>query len=168
MSDTKKKPKTKSKKELKAVDQVRLVAKIAKDLLTELKVKTKLEVKKDEEGAILVQLETNEPGVLIGYHGETLAALQLILGMMVYRKQGEWSKVLVNVNDYRERREESLEKMALSAAQKAKFSQEPQSLPPMPPSERRIIHLALSEDEEVETESEGEDHNRRVVVKPKA
>ena len=69
--------------------------------------------------------------------------------------------------DYRERRKESLERMALSAAQRIKFSGESQSLPAMSSAERRIVHLALVDDQEVETESEGEGMSRRVVVKPK-
>jgi len=145
----------------------KLVESLIGELLAQLKTGAKVTLSEDKEGTVQVQLETEDPGALIGFHGETLASLQLILGMMVYRQTGQWTRVLVNVNDYREKRQESLERMALSAAQKVKFSGEAQALPPMSPAERRIIHLALAGDPEVATESEGEDYHRRVVIKPK-
>jgi spoIIIJ-associated protein len=73
--------------------------------------------------------------------------------------------VLVEVNDYRQKRKENLERLAVSMAQKVKFSGRPQILSPMSSFERRIIHLALAEDAQVETVSEGEGKQRRVVVK---
>ena len=129
-------------------------------------VETKIAVE-ESEGVFNIQMETEQPGILIGYHGETLAAIQLMVGMIAWRKLGEWTKVLANIGDYRERRKESLERMALSVAQKAKFSGQPQALPPMSAFERRLIHLALSADPEVETLSEGEGKERHVVVKSK-
>lgn len=121
----------------------------------------------EKEGEIFVNLQPENPGILIGYHGKTLSALQLILSLMVYRQLKEWVKVIVNVGDYRQRREEILKRMALSAAQKVKSFRQPQELPPMSSAERRIIHLTLANDPEVQTESLGEGKERRVVVKPK-
>ncbi|MCX6724573.1 MAG: hypothetical protein NTV20_00525, partial [Candidatus Shapirobacteria bacterium] len=94
-------------------------------------------------------------------------AFQLLLALMGFRKLNEWTRVLVNVGDYREKREESLTNMAKSLAQKVKFSGTSQSLPPMSSAERRIIHLALAEETEMETISEGEGRDRHVVIKPK-
>jgi len=137
--------------------------KITTQLLKGLEVEAKVEIV-EEEALTRIKLETDEPGILIGYHGQTLASIQLLMAMMVYRQSGEWARIVVDVNDYREKREETLQRMALSITQKVKFSGEPQALPPMPPAERRIIHLALADDPEVETISEGEDEDRRVVV----
>lgn len=148
-------------------DILKIVETLTKKLLKNLGVEAKAKFSQDKEGVVHVQLETDDPGVLIGYHGETLASIQLILAMMVYRQTNEWVRVLVNVGDYQERRQESLERMALSAAQKVKFSGEEYALPTMTPAERRIIHLTLADDPEVTTESEGEGRDRRVVVKPK-
>lgn len=122
----------------------------------------------EKDGVFNVNLKTDEPGILIGYHGETLTSLQLILQMMTYKKLNEWVRIIVDIADYREKRKESLERMALSIAQKVKFSGQEQSLPPMSAFERRIIHIALSTDAEVETESQGEGADRRVIIKPKA
>lgn len=144
----------------------KLVEKLTKELIGHLKIEAKAKVSEKDE-VIHVQFETDNPGILIGYHGETLSSLQLMLAMMVYRKTGEWTRILINVGDYRERRQESLERMALSAAQKVKFSGESQALPPMSSAERRIVHLALAEDPEVETISEGEGRDRRVIIKPR-
>lgn len=140
---------------------------IIQDLLNHLEVKATILVSEGEENSVAIQLETDQPGVLIGYHGETLSAIQLIVSMIVYRKFSEWTRILVNVGDYRERRKEVLERMALVVAQRAKFSSQPQALPPMSAFERRIIHLALTGDSELETASEGEGKDRHVVIKPK-
>lgn len=156
-----------TKKASKPVDKTKVVKDLAKKLLSELGIDVKLEISEGEDKSLLVQLETEEPGIIIGFHGETLSSIQLILGMMAYRQIGEWTRVLVNVNDYRERRQESLEKIALSAAERAKASGEPQDLSPMNSGERRIIHLILASDSEVETESEGEGWQRHVVIRLK-
>ena len=140
---------------------------IIQDLLNHLEVKATISMSEEEENSVAIQLETDQPGVLIGYHGETLAAIQLIVSMIAYRKFSEWTRVLVNVGDYRERRKEVLKRMALAVAERAKFSGQPQSLPPMSAFERRIIHLALTGDSELETTSEGEGEDRHVVIKPK-
>lgn len=141
-----------------------ILEKATKDLLKYLEVEAKVEVTQDKEGLVTVQLDTEEPGVLIGYHGQVLDSIQRLLSMMIYRQTDEWVRILVEINDYRQRRKETLERMALSLAQKVKFSGESQDLPPMSSFERRIIHLALVDDPEVETVSEGEGQERRVVV----
>ena len=148
------------------VEKIKTFEKITKELFALLETKVGLEIK-EEEGAIMIQLTTDEPGILIGYHGQAIQAVQLLLALMGFRKLGEWTRVLVNIGDYREKREESLTNMAKSLAQKVKFSGASQSLPPMSSAERRIIHLALAEDTEVETISEDEGRDRHVVVKIK-
>lgn len=152
------------KTETKKIAQIE---KVVKELLDYLEVKAEIKITFDEE-IYQVQLETEDLGILIGYHGETLRAFQRIVAMIIYRQIGEWLRVVVNVGDYRQRRQEALEKMALAAAQKARFSKEAQPLPPMPSGERRIIHLTLSKETDVETVSEGEGRNRYVVVRPKS
>ena len=147
--------------------KLELTKSLAEALLENLGISAKLELKEDKEKSILVQIETADPGILIGFHGETLASFQLILSLMVYRQTKEWTRILVNVGDYMEKRQASLQQLALSASQKVKFSGKEYFLPPMTSAERRIIHLILAEDPEVKTESEGEGYQRRVVVRPK-
>ncbi len=86
---------------------------------------------------------------------------------MAYHKLGEWQRIALNVGDYWKKREEVLKRIALSAAQKVKFSGSEYELPAMNSSERRIIHLFFAEDPEITTESRGEKNERRVVLKPK-
>lgn len=143
--------------------KVEVIKKVTQELLDQLGITASFTLE-EEEGVVSLNLSTENPGILIGYHGETLSSFQLILSLIVYRKLGEWVRV---VGDYRQRRAETLKKMALSVAKKAKFSRQEQELPPMNASERRIVHMALTEDPEVETESQGEGEERRVVVKPK-
>ena len=110
----------------------------------------------------------NEAGLLIGHHGKTLESLQLILGILISKRLGEWVKAYVNVGDYREKREEALMHMAQRAADRALALGRPVELSRLSPSERRIIHLTLSGDDRVETESMGEGDARVLLVKPKA
>lgn len=137
----------------------------ANSLIELMGVSAKTEVVKSDDG-FSVNIETENPAILIGYHGEGLSALQTILSLTVYREIGEWLRVFVDVGGYRQKRKESLEKMALSAVQRVKFSRQECELPPMSPSERRIIHVFLSSDPEVATESIGEGRERRIVIKP--
>ena len=147
---------------------IKTAEEVTVELLKLLEVEVKIKAEEDKENeAIRIQIETSDPGILIGYHGETLSSLQLILGIVVSKKIGEWIRIIVNIGDYRQKREETLHRMALTAAQRAKFSNEPVALPPLTPSERRIIHIALSGHPDVISESEGEGENRRVVVKPR-
>lgn len=162
----KKETAAKTSKTVKKVEKTKVIEKLVKKLLDELGLTADLSVEKTPDQDISVRLTTENPGLIIGFHGETLSALQLILGMMAYRQTGEWTRILVNVNDYRERRQENLEMIALSAASRAKETGQPQALSPMNSSERRIVHLILSEDSEITTESEGEDWQRHVVIRP--
>jgi spoIIIJ-associated protein len=120
-----------------------------------------------EDEIIKIQIDTPEPGLLIGFHGETLSGLEKILGLMLEKKTGNWQKITVNVGDYKERREETLKNLALNTAQRVKFSGQPWPLPPLSPSERRFVHMLLGDHPDVVTESEGEGVNRRIMVKPR-
>ncbi len=145
-----------------------VVKKAAEDLLSALQIEGTVAVSKGEEDVISVNLETTESGLLIGFHGETLYSFQLILGLMVYKQLGEWVKIVVEIGDYRAKREEQLTAMAQAYANQAISTGQPVYLPPLPPSERRVVHMALQERTDVETISEGEGNSRRVVVKPKS
>lgn len=154
------------KKELK--EKTEIVKKTAEELLRLLGIQAKVSASEDKENeAILVSLETNQPAILIGFHGETLEAFQLILALMVNKKFPSWQRVIVNIGDYREKRAEQLKNLALNTAQRVKFSGQLATLSGLSSSERRLIHLALSDHSEVETFSEGEGEDRHLVVKPK-
>ena len=103
-------------------------------------------------------------GALIGRKGERLSALQHLLNLMLSRRMGSWTRVLVDVEDYRGRRERQLQEIAQRAAEKVAESGAMLQLEPMPALERRWIHIALKADERVFTQSIGEEPQRRVVI----
>jgi len=150
---------------MEAIDQVK---EITEDFLKRLDISGSVAVDVDETGAYRVHIETEETGLLIGYHGKTLESFQIILGMLVSKALEQWVKVYVNVGDYREKREEALMLMAQHAAERVMAAGRPIELPNLSASERRVIHLTLAGDERVETESTGEGSRRTLLVKPKA
>ena len=115
-----------------------------------------------------ISLETPDPGLLIGYHGETLSSLQLFLGQHLHQALGDWVNLSLNVNDYRQRRESSVFSLADSVAVRVIATGQPHSLPPMPASERRLVHLRLAEHPQVTTSSEGLGRHRSVIISPKS
>ncbi|MEK7140949.1 MAG: R3H domain-containing nucleic acid-binding protein [Patescibacteria group bacterium] len=149
---------------MEPIDQVKA---ITEDLLKRLEVVGTVAVDLDETGAYQVQIDTDETGLLIGFHGRTLESFQILLSIIVSKKLAAWVKVYVNVGDYRQKREETLMLMAQRAAERAISFGKPVELPSLSPSERRVIHMTLGGDERVETESVGEGMNRTLVVKPR-
>ena len=122
-------------------------------------------VEKDDSFSINLKAE-EETGLLIGRHGETINSIQAILALSL-REELEDKKIFVNVGDWREKQEEKLNEMAEQIYQRVIDTGEPQPIYNLTPSQRRIIHLALSEKKDVETESTGEGENRYLLVKPK-
>lgn len=114
-----------------------------------------------------VTVEAGEAGrSLIGTHGSHLAALQHILRCLIQRRLGQPVRIIVDVNNYRARREQSLLNLAEQAARKAEHTGHTTVLEPMSAADRRAIHSALSQNKHVRTESVGEEPSRRVVIKP--
>ena len=159
--------KTATKKTAKKTSTTEVVKETAKELLANLQIDCAAEATEGEEGLMQVNIATEESGLLIGFHGETLSSFQLILGLMVYKKLGQWVKVIVEVGDYRAKRAVQLEALARASADQAVTSGQPVYLSYLPPAERRVVHIALQERTDVTTESEGEGNQRRVVIKPK-
>lgn len=120
-----------------------------------------------ESDRYLIVLETDNPALLIGYHGNTLSGLQLFLGQHLHQALGEWINLTVDVNDYRQRREQSLKTLADSTVEKVLETNQAYILPPMPANERRIVHLYLAEHPQVTTASSGEGKQRSVIISPK-
>jgi spoIIIJ-associated protein len=119
-----------------------------------------------EEDQVMVGLTVERPGSLIGFKGRNLAAVQLVLGLMVKNQLGEWIKVLLDVNNYRQEQKTRLETMALGLANKAKETGKAVAMVPMSPYERRICHMVISGVEGVSGDSEGEGEERHIVIKP--
>ncbi len=114
-----------------------------------------------------ITLSTSAPALLIGFHGDNLSAMQILMSQHLFTKLGEWINISLNVNDYRERRENALQAMADAAVEKVTSSGQDYVMPPLPANERRIIHVYLSEHAQVATESVGEGRQRSVKISPK-
>ena len=113
---------------------------------------------------LLVSMEGDDMGILIGKRGQTLDSLQYLVSLVVNKETEGYLRVKLDTENYRERRKETLETLAKNISYKVKRTKHPVSLEPMNPYERRIIHSALQNDKYVTTRSEGEDPFRHVVI----
>jgi spoIIIJ-associated protein len=129
--------------------------------------KTDVVVTSQEPGEVNVEIRGPGLGLLIGRHGTTLDALQLLAAVVANSGFEQGARVVVDAEKYRARRQEMLHKLALQHAQKAKETQQEVVIPDLKPFERRIIHLSLKDDPEVETYSEGEGEGRCIVISPR-
>lgn len=128
------------------------------------------EITSDEPEAIHIDIRSSSDlGLLIGKHGQTLAALQLLVAIMANRDQPfeKRKRIVLDAEGYRARRERAVSAMASNAAERAKRTGRRVSLESLTPRERRIVHLALADDPDVSTWSEGQDPRRSVVVSPR-
>lgn len=116
------------------------------------------------DNVLNINVSGEKMGALIGKHGQTLDALQYLTSLFVNKKSESYIKIKLDTENYRERRQQTLEKLAGSIAYKVKKNKKPIYLEPMNPNERRIIHSALQRDPDVITKSEGKDPYRKVVV----
>lgn len=114
---------------------------------------------------VLIDIEGNDLSFLIGRKAETINALQFIASLIVGRELGRWVPLQIDIQQYRKRREDELRKLARRIADQVVSTGRQQALEPMPPNERRIVHIELREHAAVVTESEGEDPKRKVVVR---
>lgn len=119
-----------------------------------------------DEGEILLDVVGGNLAVLIGRRGHTLEALQTLVSTITHKRLGNRYPVTVDVESYKHRQRQKIESMAYSAANRADRQDRDIQLRPMNPYERRLVHMALRDDERVETFSVGTDPNRYVVVRP--
>lgn len=118
------------------------------------------------DGSWRFVVEGDGAGIVIGRHGQTLDAIEYLMSRIASHAAGQPIRITLDVEGYRERRQESLEQTARRAAEKARATGRPVTLSPMSPRDRRIVHVALSDERGVTTRSEGEGGFRRVVVLP--
>lgn len=137
------------------------------NLLDKLNVKGNCTVVKEADNHYKVTIDTQETGLLIGHYGETLNSLQLLLGVILYKKLGNWVRVILDIGDYRKMREESIKGMVGRIVDEVEATNKPVILPYLTPLERRIVHLMLTNHPKVTSESTGEGRDRRVAIKPR-
>ena len=144
--------------EKKAVD-------FLKDVLSKMEIENEVKAKYDaEENCLNIEIAGEDMGVLIGKRGQTLDSLQYLVSLVVNKGTKEYIRVKVDTENYRERRNKTLENLAKNMAFKVKRTRRSVMLEPMNPYERRVIHSALQNDSYVTTHSEGEEPYRKVVI----
>ena len=144
------------------------------ELLAKMSVKARVSVRPEEEmpqdedaPPFILDVSGDDLGVLIGRRGQTLLSLQYVTRLIVSREVQRWVHLVVDVEKYKARREKSLRQLAQRMAERVSFNHQPIALEPMPPHERRIIHLALRDHPIVSTQSIGKGDQRKVTIVPK-
>jgi spoIIIJ-associated protein len=153
-----------------------LVKEVVRELLTQMGVEAEvvavdnpssMAITAGDPPTIFIDILGNDLGMLIGRRGDNLSQLQYMVNLLCNKRIGEWTRVVVDVEGYRVRREESLIGLAERVARQVSRTRRPMVLEPMPPNERRIVHITLREHPDVQTESSGEGANRRITVLPR-
>ena len=133
------------------------------DVLSKMNIAANIEKYEDDE-SITLKITGRESGIIIGRRGETLDALQYLTSLVVNKKSARYKRVTIDIENYREKREETLVRLADRLAERVVRFRRNVTLEPMNPYERRIIHSALQNNNMVETHSVGEEPNRKVVI----
>ena len=151
---------------IKKDDVVEAIKELIKGIVTDMGLTVNMEVKKRED-SLNITLYTDNNAVLIGKNARTLDALTTVIKQSLYKDLGESYKFVLDIGEYKQKREWNLEKMAKSIAREVAKTKVEAKLEPMNSYERRIIHNTLGQNKKVYTESVGEEPNRCVVIKPK-
>lgn len=140
---------------------------IVKTILEKMGIDAVIRNVNESENKIYIELESENSGLIIGKKGKTLEALQFIVNMMVNTTARAEKKVIIDIESYRAKRERALHKMSQEIADRVVRTGKPYSLEPMNPFERRLVHMALQNHEQVMTKSEGQGAFRKVKVYPR-
>lgn len=145
---------------------VRRTDRLLRGIFQAMDIPVEVEVQERDQ-LLLVNMEGPDLGVLIGRRGETLDSLQYLINLAINKNQEQRRKVVLDVEGYRQRREETLQKLATRLADKARLRGRSVVLEPMNSQERRIIHTALQGRDDIYTFSEGEEPFRKIIISPK-
>ena len=145
-------------------DDVDLTVDVLQHILQFMNIRAMVQVRSTDPLTLNIQGINENLGLLIGRRGETLSALQLLVSLIVGHRTKHRMRIIIDAENYRERREENLRSLALRVAQQVRNYRRSIALEAMPPHERRIVHIALSDSKDISTESIGEGDARRVVI----
>lgn len=146
-----------------------LALNFVRTLISNMGINAAVSLSDGETGEKIISISGDEAGILIGYHGETLESLQFLANLAANKKDGEdddreFTKIIVDIENYREKRVETLKELARRMANKVLKYKRSITLEPMSPYERRIIHSEIQNVKGVTTNSIGSDNNRRIVI----
>lgn len=136
------------------------------DVFEKMKISVDIESEEDPE-AVQINIRGKDSGIIIGRRGETLDALQYLTSLVVNKNKEEYKRVTIDIENYRQKREETLVRLANRLAERVSRYRKNVTLEPMNSFERRIIHSSLQNNKYVETYSVGEEPNRKVVISPR-
>lgn len=145
-------------------EDVEITVDVLQHILRYMNIQATVQVRSTSPLTLNIQGINENLGLLIGRRGETLAALQLLVSLIVGHRTKHRMRIIIDAENYRERREENLRSLALRVAQQVRNYRRAIALEAMPPHERRIVHIALSDSKDISTESIGEGEERRVVI----
>jgi spoIIIJ-associated protein len=145
-------------------EDVEITVDVLQQILRHMNIHASVQVRSTNPLTLNIRGINENLGLLIGRRGETLAALQLLVNLIVSHRTKHRMRIIVDAENYRERREENLRSLAQRVAQQVRNYRRSIALEAMPPHERRIVHIALSESKDISTESIGEGEERRVVI----
>jgi spoIIIJ-associated protein len=137
---------------------------LVKDLLEKMNIEAKIYLIEESNENIIIEIESEDSALIIGKQGKTLESLQTLVNVIMNKNSSIWTKVIIDIGNYRNRREKYLNKIALQYASQVKKSRKSALLEPMNPYERRIIHMTLKNDKNVDTQSEGEGTIKRIKI----
>ena len=147
-------------------EQQETIKNIIKEFFDKATIEVEIEGQSAEEDTFRVNLETEMPQLLIGENGQTLSEIQHVLKLILRRKFAPGFYLDLDVSNYKKKKRVYLEELAKTIADEVALNKEEKELLPMPSQERRIIHLALSQRQDIVTESRGQEPDRRIVIKP--
>lgn len=151
-----------------AVDnKVERAVEFLEKLFEKMGVDPQIEQEMGTEGLVYLRLSGSRMGMLIGRRGQTLDSIQYLVNLVANQGGGPRARIVLDAEGYREKRAETLRGVAQRLAEKAKKQGRKAALEPMSALERRVVHMALADDDDVETRSEGDEPYRRVVIVPK-
>lgn len=147
-----------------STEDIDVTVDVLRHILQYMNIRANIQVRSQSPLTLNIQGMNENLGLLIGRRGETLAALQLLVSLIVSHRTKHRMRIVVDAENYRERREENLRSLALRVAQQVRNYRRSIALEAMPPHERRIVHIALADSKDISTESIGEGDARRVVI----
>ena len=136
-----------------------------KDLLEKMNIEAKIYLIEESDQKVVIEIESPETGMIIGKKGQTLEANQTLANVVLNKKNTEWIKIVIDIENYRNRKERNLRHLANKVASQVKSTRKYVILEPMNPFERRIIHMTLQDDKDIETESIGDGLLKKIKVK---
>ena len=145
---------------------LKTIKNITEEFFKKMTFEVSLEFPSEKEETIPIDLKTEDPQILIGEGGQTLAEIQHLLKSILRRKIKEPFYIDFDINDYKKKKREYLKELASSAADEVVFSKKEKQLAPMPAYERRIIHMELANRQDVISESIGQEPERRIIIRP--